>query len=420
MARNRLTGAVLLGAWLIRRLNRQIISRTVQNRVVQYRWGKTIAYVTTGLATLFTIAIWVDGLSQVGTFLGLVSAGVAIALKDLLMDIAGWLILITKPPFEVGDRIQIGAHSGDVVDVSVLHFHLLKIGNWVDSDQSTGRVIQIPNAKILTDPIANYTSEFPFLWHEVPVVITFESDWRRAKALLLEMVSEASVETSQRAAEFLRKRPSRMLISYRTVTSTVYTSVLDHGICLAMRFLTDPRRRRAFDQTLWEGVLDIVSTSRTSSWPTRPSESSASGRMTRVPPATQSGFKGSWWRDEAYCKSCGACPSDVPGCTLRPIPVAFGHVFSGLHRHRRKILRVELDPFLGSSIPAMRLFVALISPRRSATESTGLPRSYGNVSFPCVGWSRALPSDPEVSRRSPGGPRGGGAGCPQSGGLDDG
>ena len=185
--------------------------------------------------------------------------GVAIALKDVLVDVAGWLILMTKPPFEVGDRIQIGPHSGDVVDTSILHFHLLEIGNWVDSDQSTGRLIQVPNAKILTDPIANYTSEFPFLWHEVPVVITFESDWRKAKALLLEMVTDASLETSGRAAESLRKRPSRMLISYATVTATVYTSVLDHGICLTMRFLTEPRRRRDFDQSLWEGVLDVVS-----------------------------------------------------------------------------------------------------------------------------------------------------------------
>ena len=254
-----LTAGVIFGAWIIRRLGRQILSRTVENRVVQYRWGKTIAYVTTGLATIFAIAIWVDGLSQVGTFLGLVSAGVAIALKDVLVNVAGWLILITKPPFELGDRIQIGSPSGDVVDISVLNFHMLEIGNWVDSDQSTGRLIRIPNANILTDPIANYTSEFPFLWHEVPVVITFESDWRRAKALLLEMVSDASLEASHRAAEFLRKRPSRMLISYATVTSTVYTSVLDHGICLSMRFLTDPRRRRAFHETLWEGVLDIVS-----------------------------------------------------------------------------------------------------------------------------------------------------------------
>ena len=169
------------------------------------------------------------------------------------------MILITKPPFEVGDRIQIGPHSGDVVDVSVLHFHLLEIGNWVDGDQSTGRLIRIPNSKILTDPIANYTSEFPFLWHEIPVVITFESDWQRAKMLLLKMVSEASAETSRRAAESLQKRPSRMLISYGTVTATVYTSVQDHGVCLSMRFLTDPRRRRQFDQTLWEGVLNMVS-----------------------------------------------------------------------------------------------------------------------------------------------------------------
>ncbi len=254
-----LTAGVLIAGWLIRRLGRQIVARAVEDRVAQYRWGKTIAYITTGLAALFVIAIWVDGLSQVGTFLGLVSAGVAIALKDLLVDIAGWVIQITKPPFEVGDRIQIGDHSGDVVDISVLHFHLLEIGNWVDSDQSTGRLLQIPNAKILTDPIANYTSEFPFLWHEMPVVFTFESDWRRAKRLLLEMVTEESVETSQRAAEFLRKRPSRMLISYATVTATVYTSVLDHGVCLSMRFLTDPRRRREFDQALWEGVLNIIS-----------------------------------------------------------------------------------------------------------------------------------------------------------------
>ena len=254
-----LTVGVLFGAGLIRRIGRQIIARTVENRVAQYRWGKTLAYLTMTFAAVFIVAIWVDGLSQIGTFLGLVSAGVAIALKDLLVDLAGWLILITKPPFEVGDRIQIGPHAGDVVDTSLLHFHLLEIGNWVDSDQSTGRLIRIPNGKVLTDPIANYTSEFPFLWHEVPVVFTFESDWRRAKTLLMEMVTEASEETSRRAADFTRKRTSRMLISPGTVTATVYTSVLDHGVCLSMRFLTDPRRRRQFDQRLWEGVLDMVS-----------------------------------------------------------------------------------------------------------------------------------------------------------------
>ena len=75
---------------------------------------------------------------------------------------------------------------------------------------------------------------------------------------LHDMVTEASAEMSESAAEFLRKRPSRMLIQYPVVSATVYTSVLDHGICLSMRFLTDPKRRRAFDEILWEGVLDMV------------------------------------------------------------------------------------------------------------------------------------------------------------------
>jgi small-conductance mechanosensitive channel len=288
------TAAVLIGAWLIRKIGRQIIVRTLENRVAQYRWGKTLTYFTMTLASVFILTIWVDGLSQIGTFLGLVSAGVAIALKDLLVDMAGWLVLMTKPPFEVGDRIQIGTHSGDVVDTSLLHFHLLEIGNWVDSDQSTGRLIRIPNGKILTAPIANYTAEFPFLWHEIPVVFTFESDWQRAKMLMMEMVNEASQETSRRAAESLRKRPSRMLISYGTVTATVYTSVRDHGVCLSMRFLTDPRRRRQWDQTLWEGVLNMVSHEPNIelAYPTQ--RLVGLGRVTQAPADTPAPDTGSW------------------------------------------------------------------------------------------------------------------------------
>ena len=253
-----LTAVVLLSVWLLRRVLRRVVQSTIEDRALRYRWGKTIAYVTWVLAALFIVSIWVEGLRQVGTFLGLIAAGVAIALKDVLVDLAGWLVIVTKPPFQLGDRIQVGEHAGDVVDISILHFTLNEIGNWVAADQSTGRVIQIPNAKILTEPIANYTAEFPYLWHEIPVVITFESDWRKAKAMLLSVVQEETKDASEGARESLKRSPSRMLISYGTVTATVYTSVVDHGICLTLRFLTDPRRRRQAHQALWEAVLHIV------------------------------------------------------------------------------------------------------------------------------------------------------------------
>ncbi len=253
-----LTVIVLLSIWFVRRVLQRVVARTVDDRSLQYRWGKSIAYVTWVIAVLFVGSIWVDGLRQLGTFLGLFTAGVAIALKDVIVDLAGWVVIMTKPPLALGDRVQIGEHAGDVVDISVLHFTLLEIGNWVEADQSTGRVVRIPNAKILTEPIANSTAEFPFLWNEIPIVLTFESDWQKAKAIFVSIVQEETEETSQRARESLKRRPSRMLISYGTVTATVYTSVVDQGVCLTMRFLTEPRRRRGVQQSLWEAVLHVV------------------------------------------------------------------------------------------------------------------------------------------------------------------
>ena len=141
-----LTVIGLLAVGLARRVLQRVVLRTVDDRNLQYRWGKTIGYVTWVVAVLFVASIWVDGLRQMGTFLGLFTAGLAIALKDVIVDLAGWVVIVTKPPLAIGDRVQIGEHAGDVVDISVLHFTLLEIGNWVEADQSTGRIVRIPNA----------------------------------------------------------------------------------------------------------------------------------------------------------------------------------------------------------------------------------------------------------------------------------
>jgi small-conductance mechanosensitive channel len=76
------------------------------------------------------------------TFLGLVAAGIAVALKDPLTNLAGWLFILWRRPFTAGDRVQIGEHKGDVIDLRLFRFTLLEIGNWVHADQSTGRLLQ--------------------------------------------------------------------------------------------------------------------------------------------------------------------------------------------------------------------------------------------------------------------------------------
>jgi len=228
----------------------------LEDKRQQYQWRKSISYVESVLALLLIATIWIDGLSQIGTFLGLLTAGVAIALKDVVADLAGWVFIVWKGPFRLGDRIQVGPHSGDVVDISILQFSMIEIGNWVDADQSTGRLIHIPNAKVLSSPVANYMDEFPFLWHEIPVLVTFESDWRAAKAILEEIVEGESQAVGDQAREALRRSQGKTLITYDRVSGTVYTSVRADGVLLTLRFLVEPRQRRGTEQRVWERILD--------------------------------------------------------------------------------------------------------------------------------------------------------------------
>ena len=165
-----------------------IVRRQTENDSVRYKWRKNLAYFLSFIGFLLIGRIWFEGMASVATFLGLLSAGLAIALRDPVTDMAGWLFLVWRKPFSVGDRIEIADRKGDVIDVRFFKFTILEIGNWTTSDQSTGRVIHIPNHFILQNSIANYTSDFNFIWNEIPIVVTFESDWRKAKKIITEVL----------------------------------------------------------------------------------------------------------------------------------------------------------------------------------------------------------------------------------------
>jgi small-conductance mechanosensitive channel len=199
--------------------------------------------------------MWLEGIQSIATFLGLLSAGLAVALRDPVVNLVGWGFILWRRPFEVGDRIQIGEHAGDVVDLRIFQFTLLEIGNWVAADQSTGRVIHVPNGRVFSDALANYSKGFEYIWNEVPVLVTFESDWEKAKAYLLEIANRHAAHLSQAAEERVRQAARRFMIMYSALTPTVYTRVEASGVLLTVRYLCDPRQRRSSEQAIWEDIL---------------------------------------------------------------------------------------------------------------------------------------------------------------------
>lgn len=246
----------ILFLWGIRRGILWTVWRRVDDVASRYRWRKTITYVLAGIGMIIVGRIWIPGGKDITTYLGLVSAGIAIALKDPLANLAGWAFILWRRPFEVGDRIQIGDYKGDVIDARLFQFSLLEIGNWVNADQSTGRIIHVPNGKVLTDVLANYTKGFKYIWHEIPVMVTFESNWRKAKQILAEVAGEHGTHLSKEAEQQIRLVSRQFMIFYSTLTPIVYTSVADSGVVLTMRFLADPRQRRGSEERMWEAILD--------------------------------------------------------------------------------------------------------------------------------------------------------------------
>jgi small-conductance mechanosensitive channel len=241
----------LLRVFLIRLINR----RTTDVRS-QYQWRKTTSYTIVVIGLLLVARIWIDAFGELGTFLGLLSAGIAISLKDPLTNIAGWGFIVWRRPFGPGDRIEIIGKAGDVIDQRIFQFTLLEIGTATGAGQSTGRIIHIPNGKAFSDPITNYTRGFPYVWNEIPILVTFESAWRDAKQILLAIAQERAEELSPDAERKVRQAAQEFMIFYSKLTPTVYTTVRDSGVELTIRYLVEPRRRRGSEEVLWEAILD--------------------------------------------------------------------------------------------------------------------------------------------------------------------
>ena len=248
-----LTLLTLAAYFALRALVSRVASSRVDDPLTRFRISRAGRVVLVLIALAGLGRVWIQGTDGLGTWLALLSAGLAVALQDPLENLAGWVYLVTSRPFRVGDRIQVGAHAGDVVDIRPFSFALLEIGNWVNADQSTGRVLYIPNGRVFKEPVAGYDHGFPFIWNEISVTVTFESDWRVAKAVLEKILQAQSEKVDE--GEF-EKSSEFLGIQYTRLTPVVWVDSAPEGIRLTLRYLCRPRSRRVSTSTVWEAILD--------------------------------------------------------------------------------------------------------------------------------------------------------------------
>jgi small-conductance mechanosensitive channel len=186
--------AALAGVLIIHagfRLLEQTVPRHFGRANSRYRVRKFVVFSGYFLILLFLALLFEDRLGRLGFALGLIGAGVAVALQDVLASIAGAFSIGFSKLYAVGDRVQIGDTIGDVIDIGLLRTTLLETGNWVRKDMYNGRVVRIPNSAVLKRSVFNYSQGFQFVWDQIKVVFPTSSDFQFAKDMLTRVAREA-------------------------------------------------------------------------------------------------------------------------------------------------------------------------------------------------------------------------------------
>lgn len=241
---------------------KKLLMRTIKNKVAdpakQYMGHKICS---SGFMTLYLIIlliIWNDSSKYIISFLGMFTAGLAIAMKEVIVNIIGGIYILWAKPFKVGDRIEISGQIGDVIDVGLLEFTLLEVGNRTYGEQSTGRILHLPNMLLFNTTVANYEKGFKYIWHEMVLLIDQSSDWDLAKTLLYEVVYTHISEYIEDAKMQIDTAGEKYLISYNNLTPIIYTEIKGSAIQLTMRYLCEPRKVRTVEHLIWEDILRVL------------------------------------------------------------------------------------------------------------------------------------------------------------------
>lgn len=250
--------ALAIAYALFRVIAEQVGARRIRDAKTRYALRKALSVTFWAVSVIAIVRIWVPDPQALMVAYGLVGAGVAIALQDLFKNIAGGFVLFLGGAFRVGDRIAVGALRGDVIDVGMLYTSLLEIGEWVDGDQATGRISIFPNGLVLSSTVHNYTKDHGFLWDEIVLPITYDSDWKTAQERIREIVSEATSKDTDAAKREVQRLEEKYYLSPRNIEPAVFIAPNDNWIAFHIRYVTRVRDRRLVRDRLSHEILAMI------------------------------------------------------------------------------------------------------------------------------------------------------------------
>jgi len=195
--------------------------------------------------------------------LGLISLILGFALQTPISSFIGWIYILVRQPYRVGDRIEIGEARGDVIDVSYLDTTLWEIGGrHLSTDHPSGRTIKFPNTKVFDTPVFNYSWPlFPYVWNEVKVSLAYESDLEFVATTMQRIAEEELGEVMMEKVKMFKDLLARTPVDHLEVRerpSVVFRVHENTWIEAILRYLVEPRRAGRIKNALTQKILTAL------------------------------------------------------------------------------------------------------------------------------------------------------------------
>ncbi|MGM9878485.1 MAG: mechanosensitive ion channel family protein [Bacilli bacterium] len=226
------------------------------------------------ITIIVILFIWEEQIQNIITFISFVSAAATLAIRDVIINFFAGLFITVYKPFKIEDRIEIkdatGNIIGDVVNINSLNFEILEVNGKEEGEQSTGIIVQIPNSKVFTNPIKNYTKAFKYIWSELEIKINLNANLEENKRVLYDIVKSNDIvkKIPKKMKDQLNEAVGDYRIYYNNLEPIIYTKLTEDYVDLTIRYLAHPKKARHIESQIWnkiyenakEGKLDLYTT----------------------------------------------------------------------------------------------------------------------------------------------------------------
>ena len=247
---------IILVFYVIKVIIEDIVKVKIHETKERYTLRKAVSIIITFLVFASLFVVWFRETTGLIVAYGILTAGIAIALQDLLKSMAGGVIIFVSRPFRAGDRIEVENIIGDVLDIRNFSTTLMEVHEWVDGDQYTGRIVQLPNSFILSGTVKNYTKDFSFIWDEVQIMLVYGSNWKKAEDIAMNVAKGSLYGFEDSAKKELLNMGEKYFITTYDVETKLYMKIQDNWIDMRLRYVVDPHQRRKIKGMLIQKLFE--------------------------------------------------------------------------------------------------------------------------------------------------------------------